>query len=214
MEELISLEKEGVKYAPDLVLLCWNETDYDDNVRSALYRLTPDGALVEANKAYLPGVDVQEKLNRIPGYGWMQANSDLYSFLRENVSYRIAKPLLLMLSQWSVGRPIGSQMSAKNDRQYPAMLTIALLHRIELVTEAHHARFLVFDIPGRNENSGFHSDFPHELSGSVGDLPLVSPVAAFSTRCADGLIYWKKSQGHFTPFWLRHCRQSDRQRDH
>src|SRR5262249_46028448 len=38
-EELIALREEGLKYDPDLVLICWGSTDLDDNTRSALYRL-------------------------------------------------------------------------------------------------------------------------------------------------------------------------------
>jgi hypothetical protein len=54
-EELLMLENRGFAFHPDLVLLAWHQSDFDDNVRSELFVLS-DGKLVRDHAEYLPGV--------------------------------------------------------------------------------------------------------------------------------------------------------------
>lgn len=204
-EELVSLEAEGLKYHPDLVLLCWDDTDYEDNVRCGLYALE-DGKLVRKNATYLPAVDVQERLNRIPGYDWASSNLDLYSFVREWVSFNVAKPVLVLLRD-----PIGSQArnadagaETRDPRAqwagYPTALTVAILEQIGKVCDDAGAGFMILDIPQHRENSAFWSAFPDMPPRHKRDLDVVSPVPEFERSCGEHLIYWTRSQAHLTPF--------------
>jgi hypothetical protein len=201
-EELICLRAEGMKYQPDLVLLCWNETDFDDNVRSALYRLNEKDELERLNKTYLPGVAVQEQLDNIPGYDWVQANLDLYSFVRETVSYNILKPMLLALHRQGNTPASTGELPPPGDN-YMTDLTVALLREIGNVANSGHSNYLILDIPMRDGNTRFHSVFPRDASGGAYGLPTVSPINTFTEHCDEGLIYWTRSQGHFTPLGCR-----------
>ena len=80
---------------------------------------------------------------------------------------------------------------------------VALLKETERVAREGRAGFLILDIPLHENNVRFHSVFPRDAKGGNYELPIVSPNAAFTQRCGDGLIYWTRSQGHFTPFGCR-----------
>lgn len=203
-EELIALEMEGLKYHPDLVLLCWDETDYEDNVRSNLYAIE-GGKVVRKNPTYLPGVTMQRRLNGLPGYNWVESHLDLYSFIREWVSFNVAKPLLVLLRD-----PLGqvhedaAPDAASNDTRsrwtgYPTDLMIALLREIQRVCGTAGSKFAILDIPEHNENTAFHSSFPADPSGRSFGLDVISPVRVFEQNSGRELIFWKRSQGHLTP---------------
>jgi hypothetical protein len=194
-EELMMLQNEGLKYHPDLVLLCWNSTDLDDNVRSALFVLDHE-RLKTANTQYLPGVATQQRLYRIPGYEWIAANSDLYSFVREWVSWHIVKKVLVAMAETNES-PAAAAPAGTDD--YPARLTVSLLREIQSMSTQAGARFIVFDIPDRSGNHRFASSLPAEASNPSFDMAIYNPIADFAKRIEQPL-YWSRSQGHFTPY--------------
>lgn len=203
-EELISLEQEGVKYHPDVVLLCWNSTDTADNIRCGLYQLQ-NGHLLKQNSEFLPGVAIQERLDRIPGYSWVEANSSLYSFAREWISWNVAKPLLLSVQRFKdpADRPGAVQAAKGDDDRYASDLTVALVKEVDRVSAAAGAHFVLLDIPEHNNNRIFTSLFPVDLKKASLGVDVVSPIATFDAHWQQGQIYWTRSQGHFTPFGCR-----------
>jgi hypothetical protein len=202
-EELLMLQHEGLKYQPDLVLLCWHRSDLTDNVRSGLFELK-DGQLKPKNPAYLPGVQIQHKLYRIPGYDWVQAHSNLYAFLREWISWNVAKPILLALQSKSAAAAGAADpdAAAAPDDAYPGRLTIALLNEIQRVSSEAGAKFLVMDIPDQSDNVEFRSILPADGQGGHYGLPVVSLLEPLRARAGQPL-YWLRSQGHFTPLGCR-----------
>ena len=61
-EECLYLERELMKYQPDLVIVSFYANDLDDNVRTALFALE-DGRLVPAAHAYVPMGSLGDFLN-------------------------------------------------------------------------------------------------------------------------------------------------------
>jgi len=203
-EELISLEHEGLKYHPDVVLLCWNSTDTADNVRCGLYQLQ-NGQLIKQNSEFLPGVAIQERLDRIPGYSWVEANSSLYSFAREWISWNVAKPLLLSVQRLKdpPGRHKAVKVANDDEDRYASDLTVSLVKEVNRVSAAAGAHFVLLDIPVHNINRIFPSMFPVDLKTTSLGLDVLSPIATFDAHWRAGQIYWTRSQGHFTPFGCR-----------
>lgn len=194
-EELIMLQEEGLKYQPDLVLVCWHSTDYDDNVRSGLYRLNAR-KLERAATSYVPGVEIQKKLYRIPVYEWVSNHSQFYSWARETLSGRVIKPLMVVLRQQkSEDASTEESASASSTTSYVTNLTVALLHQIEDVTHQHGAEFLILDVP----NSGTVSAFPRDEHTGTFGLPVTSPIPAFAGYTHEQLFH-QRSHRHFTPF--------------
>jgi hypothetical protein len=191
-EELIVLEHEGVKYQPDLVLLAWHATDYDDNARSGLYKLT-DGALVRDAPTYLPGVEIQQFLYRSRMYRFVADNSNLYNVVRDQTGAAVKRVLVKL-------RTAGPTRAESGDitESSKADLTIALLREIQRVSRAHGAAFLILDIPVRKSRTEFVSLFPALRGEDARVLDVVSPIRRFEMFKGEKL-YWERSQGHFTP---------------
>ncbi len=202
-EELLMLQHEGSKYEPDMVLLCWHRSDLKDNIRSNLFQL--DGEqLIADNSSYLPGVSIQAKLYQIPGYDWIQANTNLYAFMREWISWNVAKPLLVALRS----KPAKARENAKKGPtvvpkvDYPTQLTVALLHEIQQLSTKGQCKFAVFDIPDHRNNRTFWSKLPKDAKGTHYGLPVVGVIDTLRAHAGEGL-YWTRSQRHFTPLGCR-----------
>lgn len=200
-EELIVLLNEGIKYAPDLVLLAWHHTDLADNVRSNLFDLT-DGSLVETAKSYLPGVKERQFLNQFFLYRFLAEHSQIYNFCRNWAGNKIKK----LQARARLLNPSRKQNLEKQAWttliQYQSELTIALLERIEQVSNESNGRFLILDIPFKLSRTEFESRFPYEYMSDVKTFPIVSPISKFKENSPE-LMYWEKSAGHFTPLGCR-----------
>ncbi len=191
-EELIVLEHEGVKYDPDLVLLAWHSTDYDDNVRSGLYKLE-GGTLKRDAATYLPGVEIQQFLYRSRIYRFLADNSNLYNLVRDWAGVTVKGILVKMRAKKP--RPAATDNSPKPSKED---LTIALLKEIKRVSQAHGAAFLILDIPYNTSRTEFASDFPALGKEDAGVFDIVSPIKKLET--ANGRkVYWERSHKHFTP---------------
>jgi hypothetical protein len=191
-EELIVLEHEGVKYEPDLVLLAWHESDYDDNVRSGLYRLEA-GTLTRAAATYLPGVKIQQFLYRSRTYRFLADNSNLYNLVRDSAGRTVRRILAKVRAKKPL--PAGAGAAPPPSKED---LTMALLKEIQRVSQAHGAAFLILDIPNPLSPAGFQSVFPASGKEEAGAFDIVSPIRNLETA-KEQKVFWARSQGHFTP---------------
>ena len=78
-EELVFLENEGIKYDPDYVVAGFFANDYDDNIKSDLFRYRA-GKLKINKKVYIPGVRILAWHNKFGILRWLSERSYLYSF--------------------------------------------------------------------------------------------------------------------------------------
>jgi hypothetical protein len=195
-EELIVLENEGFKYQPDLVLLSWHFTDYQDNIRSNLYRLTTDGELVRNAETYLPGIRVNQMLCRFPGYEFIADNSQLYNFARDFIALRVKSLLVILRSIKRVGHQASTPEVIHNDLSTD--LTVALLRAIQDRCEKQGVEFMVLDVPKQLSRHEFVSKFPLSQVDDAPSMHVVSPMAAFD-EIKDGQLYWEHGHGHFSP---------------
>ena len=199
-EQLIFLQEEGFKYQPDLVVLAWHVTDYDDNVRCGLYTLT-DSKLQRNNASYLPGTRAQQVLYSIPGYQWVADNSQLYNFVRERVAIRIKKLLAWVRKVKSPAAAGAAGPSEDAKRKYAHDLTVALLREIEARVTAAGAKFLVLDIPERLSEDSFKSHFP--VDDALRSMTVYSPIGSFLQNRRERLYWTEHSHRHFTPVATR-----------
>jgi len=221
-EELITLREEGLKYNPDLVLLSWQETDYDDNVRSNLFKLE-NGKLVPKSKVFLPGVKVQALLFSFPPYRWMGENSHLYSFARERLAGMVKDALMVMKQQKPTTKKEAPRTAPPQTQpaagvlpstqpatrpiappplSVPASLTVSLIEAIGAEARSHGATFLILDVPRRIDRVRFVSAFPEKAPGVPFDFPVCSPLEALRAYKGE-LLFWEKSHYHFTPLGCR-----------
>jgi len=196
-EELIALKNEGIKYQPDVVLLSWHPTDYSDNVRSNLFKIR-NNELVTHAETFLPAVKVREYLFNIKLYEFIATNSQLYGWLREQVS-EVAKEAYVVVN--AILKPTHSEPKKASKTEQPKVdkskeLAVLLLLEIERVVEEMGAKLVIVDIPRRRDRSLFRSTFPQDerLEG----FTVYYPMPDFKKHEGE-MLYWEKSDGHFTP---------------
>lgn len=212
-EELIMLEEVGLAYDPDLVLLYWHASDYQDNVRSGLFEL--DGSeLVRAAPEYLPAVELREFLYGFAAYGWVAGNSQFYNWSRDSAAVLAKRLFAASRSKNSDGErspsesnqddafPIARDEDASSDEETELesrdRLALALLRRMQSVAGDEGARFLVLAVPRRRSRTEFNYPFPFEAGDTSHGLAIVDPIPEFERHHGE-LLYWERSHGHWTP---------------
>lgn len=203
-EELVALEEEGFRYEPDLVIIAWHSTDYEDNIRSDLYALE-DGRLVRKNETYLPAVKSRELFFRLAAFRWLAVHSHLYCCLREKAAVFVKTQLMpatrgLRTLRAAESEPDGEQGKQRGD--YRKRLAIALLTKIQRQCREHGAEMLILDIPTWRSRTDFHSTFQADQLDDPTQFHVYNPIADFKQYYGKKL-YWEKAHGHFTPLGCR-----------
>jgi hypothetical protein len=203
-EELVALQEEGFRYAPDLVVVAWHRTDFEDNVRSDLYALE-EGRLVRRSATYLPAVKSRQLFFQLPFARWLAVHSHLYCCLREKAGatakFKVL-PALLRLTHRQPEAPASDGGNTPQRDDYQERLSLALLAEIQRQCHEHGARLLVLDIPNRLSRTKYSSSFPTELAAGVVSLHVYNPIADFQ-KYSGQKLYWEKEHGHFTPLACR-----------
>lgn len=208
-EMLQTYEKFGLKFDPDIVIFSWEASDFNDNVRSALYRLQ-NGRLERANAAYLPAVGVQDALMRYAVYRFVADHSQVYTFVRERFN-RIVKQQLIGAQQATLGVPQGGDADADRapsdgtdvdevaHRNKIELSAAILLHAHDEIVSSGR-EFYVVDIPSRLSRTEFASTIGSMPESVRSHIPIVAPLAALSKAARPDLkLYYEKGLGHFTP---------------
>lgn len=201
-EMLRTWEGQMRAFGPDLVLMQWHVTDFDDNVRSGLYSVK-DGALQRGGDTYLPSIALQDRLMRSALYRTIADNSQLYAFARERAASTV-KSLLLVIQEARRGKAapeLPAEAAGTAGGPSAESLLSGLLLR-EAMTEVNSAGagFLVVDIPERDTRERVNSvwnKLPAELVQGVpvyhaGDAltPLLTPQAS---------VFFEKGHFHLVP---------------
>lgn len=198
-ESLRTYEAFGRRFHPDVVLMQWQVTDYDDNSRAQLYRLEGD-RLVSGKASYLPGVAIQDRLMSWTLYRLLADHSELYNFAREQIGWQ-GKQLLALMSKKRAGDDPG-EVENGNYAISPAQIRLSgvLLLNTRDVVEGDGARFLTFDIPNRSPAPLFSSSYDLLPSAVHEQLPPISPLIAFRSAASRGAkLFYTTGARHLTP---------------
>ena len=143
-EELAYLENEGIRYAPDAVVLGFFANDFEDNLKAGLFTLK-DGSLVQEKTEHIPGVRALAAINAIPGSSWLSQNSYLYSLVL-NTIWEAAKRRILQQSRAQLATeyavPQGEPSGGPETR-----LTLKLLERMHAFCRYRGIPLIVVDVP-------------------------------------------------------------------
>lgn len=192
-EELIMLRHEGLKYDPDLVLVIWQETDFEDNIRSDLFTIK-DGQLVEKSKEYLPAMKTRELLDKLPVYRRLESESNLYCWVREAAAKTI-KRLMVNLRNKDNKAEVETKESEPRISMYSKQLVYLLLKEIEKQAASAGAQTIILDVPLYDPKLGAISLLPEECSK---EFQIVSVLDQFRL-VKNERLFWDKSHWHFTP---------------
>lgn len=196
-EQLVQLRAEGLRYAPDLVLIAWNSTDLDDNVRSRLFALE-NGSLVPREVSYLPGIETKALLDRTIVYPWISEYSMLHAWLREATTVRVRSFLAWLRSgdvEQGAGADDADDLPVEDAPRKE--LTLLILDEIRATAAAAGAEMLILDIPLGDMSSAFPA------TDATGErFQVFSPAAALRSYPRDR-VFHQRSHRHFTPLACR-----------
>ena len=148
-EELVLLEHELVKYAPDFVVLGFFANDFLGNLKAGIFGLDSGGNLKVLKNEHIPGVGIQNFIYAIPGVQWLSERSYFYSMLFNSV-WNFFR---LRLADKSVEHIEIAVATTNEFSNYQIKLAVALIKRIYDVTKKMGAKLIIIDIPQvRGEN--------------------------------------------------------------
>lgn len=154
-EALVFLENEGVKYRPDFVVLGFSANDFEDNVRSGLFRLEDD-RLVPQGREYLPGIRLLNFHNRFKVLRWLSENSFFYSAIL-NRFWETAKQLLYERTAVKMRTEYTAAMGTIGD--YDIRLGARLIERMYTFCRQRGIGLLILDTP-QLDGEDFKSSVP------------------------------------------------------
>ena len=158
-EEAVFLEHEAFKYDPDVVVLGFYANDFEDNIKSDLFRLRDDELTVHKTK-HVPGATLLKLHNAIAPLRWLSENSYLYS-LAMNTVWETAKSALLSRKQEEMATELA--VATREANAYEKRLTVRLVERIHRLSKDHGTVFIILDIPQAGEPGEFKSSIPSDL---------------------------------------------------
>ncbi|NNL67793.1 MAG: hypothetical protein HKP30_16210, partial [Myxococcales bacterium] len=203
-EALLYLERELLRYQPDVVMLSFFGNDLVDNVRTGLFRLEGD-ALVAAAEAYVPAGRLGNFLNTNPVFNFLGERSSAFVLLKEKATLSVRHAMVAQ----NEANLASADREAEGARErtgpgYPERLAAALVDRMHAVARANGAAFLLHSIASPaplREPKRLLELFPvdafsldREGFAFVPSQPLLEPHRETE------LLYHTRSHGHWTPF--------------
>jgi len=210
-EEYVYLERELLKYEPDLVIVSFYVNDLEDNVRADLFRLEGN-RLVEQNREYVPGGRLASFLNTNWAASVLAERSNAIAFFKERVTRELARSALVWRNRRrdrsrSADNSVATEsirqaeLIASSDRE--RRLAAALFDRMHALLRGKGVPLLVHSIPTDSADSPFElmDGFPIEhfdvQRAGLAHLPSKVVLQPYLGR---EKLYWQRSMRHWTPF--------------
>ena len=211
-EMILHFENLAARFSPDVVVFQFHASDYTENIRANLHRLTPDGDLVATGGSYLPAVGIRTALEAIPAFRWISENSQIYAGAREKAAVIVKRLLVDINMRANAAQGEGAETAAEGggpDATRGHRLTGALIGQSRRVVEDTGASWYLFDVPTRRSRTEFIStlyrmDLPPDVAGrAVSPLPLFAAAAG-----PDVKLFYERGHMHFTPLGNRLAAQA------
>ncbi len=196
-EECLYLERELLKYGPDIVLVSFYRNDMQDNVRTNLFRLVDD-SLEEAESEYIPLGKLGDFLNSNPVLAFLSGYSNAFAFLKENTSLHLKR------SRVQENRREAREETERTEvGSYMRRLGAAIFQRMYADLHSRGIPLVINSIPSLDDEGtirlidafpGEHFDLTQEGVGFVSSKELLNPYLGKEQ------IYWLRSHRHWTPF--------------
>jgi len=194
-EALITLEKRGLAYRPDIVVFEWHSSTFFNNTRSELFRIDQNG-LQRWKETYLPSEAEKAMVTRWPIIKYISDHSQLYALLRNKMSILIKRNVSERGSDLSSDRAKYGDLVAIMS-SYSIDLSRALLLQARDLAAAHGADFAIADIPFNVKNDMIETVNALKLDG---ETKLIRPGKIFKDVDASGRsFYYQRGMNHFTP---------------
>jgi hypothetical protein len=197
-EELMFLEREGMKYRPDAVVLAFFANDFDDSVKSDLYELA-NGSLTVRNTSYTPGVTPIAVINAVPGASWLSQHSYLFS-LFINTFWETAKEALRAGARKNLTTEFAIRVSEVDT--YERELVVALLRRMKAVAHAANIPFIIVEIPSvaaDGDRVAWQPSVPDDLvTAMISSCDVYVPASSYLAGAQKGTVHVAHGDRHIS----------------
>ncbi len=205
-EECLYVERELLKYDPDIVMVSFFPNDLVDNIRAGLFRLE-DGKLAGGEGNYIPGGRLGNFVNSNWLLGLLSERSNAFVLIKERMNV-IVKQRVVEQNQKNVGVAASAsapQSSSEVDPEVRAQqkLCAAIFERLYADCRARNIPLLIHSIPWlAQDSSGRLLDmFPlQDFDTTRPGILFVPAKAELDPYVGKELLYWTRSHWHWTPF--------------
>jgi lysophospholipase L1-like esterase len=202
-EEYLYLERELLRYSPDLVLVNFYGNDLEDNVRTGLFALQ-DGLLRQTGSSYVPAGRLGNFLNTNVVFNFLSERSNAFARAKEAATTLLKRQIVEANERnlaANAGQPGGGR-TADAEVAYRRRLTAALFERLYAATRSRGIPLVIQSIP-------FEAWKPYRLVEMFPlaefdvhrpGLAFVSAKEVLDPSVGRELLYWRRSDGHWTPY--------------
>jgi hypothetical protein len=197
-EECLYLERELLRYAPDLVLVSFFPNDFDDNLRTGLFRLEGD-TLVGGDGDYVPAGGFGDFLNRNPLFNLLSERSNAFCALKEAATSFFKRQ---MVEEGAGNAGAGSPPAGEELTKLRRKLGAAIFERMYGVTRRAGIPLVIHSIPSRREvpEKTLEELFPTEhFDVQRPGLLFFAAKEVLEPEVGRRPLYWNRSHGHWTP---------------
>lgn len=200
-EECLYLERELLRYDPDLVLVSYYPNDLTDNIRAGLFGLE-DGRLVEQARRYVPGGRLGNLLNHSWLLSRLSERSDAFALLKERLTHLLKREMVAAGQREvraAAAAAAGGPQPRSAEREYQQRLALAIYERIYAGLRARGIPLLVQSIPLRLPDDTLVEEFPPGFDFDRPGLAFLSAKPFLDPLVGKHDLYYRRSHWHWTP---------------
>ena len=198
-EACVYLERELVKYEPDLILISFFGNDLIDNVRSNLFRVE-DGQLLPAADQYIPVGKVGDFLNTNVVFNALSEYSNAFVLTKEWATHMVKRQMLQQNAEHVIAA--GDRDVLSQRQEYEQLLTAKIFERLHGLAQERGIPLVIHSIPTWSQSKeALVEMFPLDLfDPEKNRVTFLSSKELLEPFVGQQLLYWKRSHGHWTPF--------------
>ena len=220
-EALVYLERELLRYDPDIIMLSFFANDLVDNVRSGLFAVS-GGELVQVADEYVPAGALGNFLNTNPIFNWLSGYLNSFVYIKEQLTHLVKRQIvsknLETVAEATEALPSDTEATTDSGGAPPGTaddlptaeqaLAVAILDRLYEVAHARGIPLIIQSIPilVRDERDELIETFPldhferdREGLYFLGMQRRLSPYLG-EQGLGDTKLYNERSHWHWTAF--------------
>ncbi len=158
-EALVYLERELLRYDPDIIMLSFFANDLVDNVRSGLFAIS-NGELKQVADEYVPAGALGNFLNTNPIFNWLSGYLNSFVYIKEQLTHLVKRQIVSrnletvaeamdgpLEDAGATGSERTPEAASENAPSAEQELAVAILDRLYDVAHARNIPLIIQSIP-------------------------------------------------------------------